>query len=564
MKLKNYLSLLTLLYVPLSLFSQSYEWGGQFGGNGEDVVKKMHVDAAGNSYITGYFTDTADFDISEAEFNLTAIGFYDAFVQKTNAEGELLWAVGIGGDMFEYGTGIATDNQGNVYITGYFDETVDFDPGIGEFLLTSQGGGDIFILKLDSEGRFIWAKSIGGADYEESTSIGVDELGNIYTLGYLSDIVDFDPGPGEVLISSQGLNDTFLLKLDNSGNFLNVYTYGGDNIDLALDMFVKNSSQIFISGFFGGTTDLDPRPNEEYIVTATEDFAGYTMEIDDTGAIQNIANTEGGDVNVYAVTADVNDNMYITGNFSGTVNFDPTSGNSDFTFSSTMAYNGFVMKILANGSIDWVRQVASESPVFTYDIIVGEDGQVYTSGFFEGVADFNPSSTEEFFLSKQSVNAMDAYLLVLDRNGLFLNAYQFGGVGFIDTHQMGIDSENNIYLAAQFAASIDINPMPQETQTVTAVDFRDNYLIKMNMGVLGLPSMEVNEFSVYPNPTNQFLKVSTHKNLVGENYAIYNTLGQLIMHGTFTENQYIDVSALKGGIYFLNLFSHSSVKFLKY
>ena len=259
MKIKSYLLLTLLLSIkPIFLIAQSYEWGGRFGGGGEDVVKRMYVDAEGNSYTTGYFTDTADFDIGNTEYNLTSNGLYDVFVQKTNTDGNLEWAVNIGGNMFDYGTGITADAQGNVYVTGYFDETVDFDPGAGEWLLTSQGGGDVFILKLNSNGEFVWAKSIGGLDYEESTAIGVDPNGNVYLLGYLYATVDFDPGLGEVLMSSSGLSDTFLLRLNNTGDFDYVYTYGGDGIDLALDMVVKNENEIFLSGYFNGTTDLDP------------------------------------------------------------------------------------------------------------------------------------------------------------------------------------------------------------------------------------------------------------------------------------------------------------------
>jgi len=563
MKPKNYFLLLCLLYLPFSLFSQSFQWGGQFGGIGEDVVKKMHVDADGNSYTTGYFTDTADFDITNDEFNLTAVGWYDVFVQKTNAAGELVWAVSVGSAMFDYGTGITTDGQGNVYITGYFDETADFDPGAGEALLTSQGGGDIFILKLDSDGQFIWAKSIGGADYEESTSIGVDELGNVYVLGYLYETMDFDPGVGEVLLSSQGGSDTFLLKLDSMGNYENVFTYGGDGLDLALDMFVKSSTQIFITGFFDGTTDLDPRPMEEYPLTATGDFSGYALQIDDEGNILNVAHTQGGFVNVYALAADAENNIYMAGTFSGTVSFDPATGNPDFTFTSNLAYNGFVMKVLADGTVSWARHLTSENPYFTYDIALGPDGSLFTAGFFEGTADFNPDAAEEFLLTKQSVNVTDAYMLQLDNQGMFRNAYQFGGVGFIDTHQLGVDNDNNVYLSAQFEASVDINPLPQQAETVSALDFRDNYLIKMEMGVLGVPSIPNQSIAIYPNPATETLNVQGKMNLMNEAYVIHNLLGQKIFQGVLNEANTIDVSVLQPGVYLLNFSTQEAIKFIK-
>jgi hypothetical protein len=546
------------------LIAQSYEWGGRFGGGGEDVVKRMYVDAEGNSYTTGYFTDTADFDIGNTEYNLTSNGLYDVFVQKTNTVGNLEWAVNIGGNMFDYGTGITADAQGNVYVTGYFDETVDFDPGAGEWLLTSQGGGDVFILKLNSNGEFVWAKSIGGIDYEESTAIGVDSTGNVYLLGYLYATVDFDPGLGEVLMSSSGLSDTFLLRLNNTGDFDYVYTYGGDGIDLALDMVVKNENEIFLSGYFNGTTDLDPRPNETHMVTSTEDFAGYAMQINESGEIVNLALTEGGSVSILGIAQDAENNMAITGNFSGTVNFDPNSGNSDYTFSSTNAYNGFVLKVKPDGTIAWAAQLASNNPVFGYDLAIAPNGNVISTGFFEGEADFDPNPNTNFTLTSQSVNPTDAYVWSLDADGNFLSAYQFGGVGFIDTHQLGVDASNNIYLSAQFGNSVDINPLPNEVDEVTVVDFRDNYLLKFKDGLLNIPTNHTQELSLFPNPTTDVIQLSMDKDFSAKDYVIYNLMGQEVHHGLLDETKTLRVNSLSRGMYILSLNGGAAnLKFIK-
>lgn len=563
MKFKKYFSTLSFLFISFAIFSQSYEWGGRFGGTGEDVVRKMHVDANGNSYLTGYFTDTSDFDISSTEFNLTSNGMFDAFVLKTDTEGNLLWAISVGGVYYDYGTGITTDDQGNVYITGYFDGIVDFDPSPQEWFLTSQGGGDVFILKINSNGDFMWAKSIGGLGYEESTSIGVDELGNVYVLGYLYETVDFDPGIGEVLLTSLGGSDVFLLELDSAGDFVKVYTYGGVSLDLALDMSVKSSTEIFLSGFFNGTTDLDPRPDEEYILTSLENSTGYTMQIDETGAIVNVANTEGGNTEVYAIAVDSDNNMYVTGNFSGTVNFDPSSGNSENTFTSNIAANGFVLKVLVDGSVEWARHITSDDVCLTYDIVVGSDGNVHTTGFFLGTVDFDPSPLE-FILTKHSGNALDAYLLSLDTNGAFINAYQFGGIDFIDSHQLGIDNENNIYLAAHFETTVDINPSPVDTEEVTALGFRDNYLIKMGGTVLSTPSFLSKSLEFYPNPAKRQLILKGDANLSGENYSIYNLLGQEVANGILTETQTVEIEGLISGHYMFVLSNNRSFKFIKH
>ncbi len=563
MKQATYLTILLSLLCTFSASAQEHEWSGRFGGTGEDVVRAMHVDAEGNSYTTGYFTDTADFDIGIGETNLVSNGFYDVFIQKTDSNGELVWAQRVGGSMFDYGVGITTDPLGNVYITGYFDETVDFDPGTGEALLTSQGGGDIFILKLDSEGSFVWAKSVGGADYEEATSIDVDELGNVYTIGYIYQTVDFDPGAGEYMLTSEGSSDTFLLKLDVDGNFVSAMRYGGTELDLGMDLYVKDSENIFIAGFFDGTTDLDPRPSKEYPATATEGFAGYALHLGSDGSIKNVYVTEGGEFTNRSIAVDDQNNMYVTGYFGFTVDFAPTSGSSEYTFSSPLVYNSVVVKISNNGEVAWARHLHSDDTMLGYDLKVGANGQVYSSGFFNGTADFDPSGDTSFDLSKTSSSVSDAYLSILDAKGAFVDAFQYGGVNFIDTHQMGIDSNDNVYLAAHFEATVDLNPMPDNINEVTALDFRDNYLIKMASAPLAVPSHSNKAFEFYPNPAQDKVTLRGTTPLEGHAYKIYSSLGQLLETGTISQQQSISMDGLPSGIYFVSIANQFSFKLVK-
>ena len=213
--IKNfYLS--ALLLAASFVGAQTLEWGGRFGGDGEDVVLAMHTDAAGNTYTTGYFTSTADFDIRNSEYLLTTNMDFEVFLQKTAPNGSLLWAKSMGGEFGDYGTKIATDASGNVYLTGVFQAEADFDPGEEQYLLTSAGSLDIFIMKLSANGDFIWAKQFPGTEYEESNGIGVDGEGNVYVSGYFYDELDFDPGDGEHLMTPAS-GDGFLVKLTKDG-----------------------------------------------------------------------------------------------------------------------------------------------------------------------------------------------------------------------------------------------------------------------------------------------------------------------------------------------------------
>src|SRR5262245_21645591 len=113
-----------------------------------------------------------------------------------------LWAKGEGGIGRDDGMAIAIDSSGNVYTTGIFSSTADFDPCPGFFNLVSNGQTDIFILKLDSSGNFVWAKQIGGATYDAGESLAIDSIGNVYITGAFSGTVDFDPGAGVFNLTS--------------------------------------------------------------------------------------------------------------------------------------------------------------------------------------------------------------------------------------------------------------------------------------------------------------------------------------------------------------------------
>ena len=205
-------------------------WAKSIGGSSYYRGSSIKVDASGNVYTTGNFTGTADFDPGSGTFNLTAdAAGGDIFISKLDASGNFIWAKSIGSIGNDVGSSISVDASGNVYITGYFagfaggTAAADFDPGSGTFNLTSAGDADIFILKLDASGNFVWAKSMGGTTNEYGTSIALDASGNFYTTGSFQGTADFDPGTATFNLTSAGsagYSDIFISKFDTSGNFV--------------------------------------------------------------------------------------------------------------------------------------------------------------------------------------------------------------------------------------------------------------------------------------------------------------------------------------------------------
>jgi len=230
--MKKAFAIFTAYFLAVATINaQNFEWAIAFGGAGKDQVYAISIDASGNIYTTGYFKETVDFNPGAGTYNLTSAGQSDIFIQKLDAAGNFLWAKSFGGTSGDVAYSLSIDASGNVYTTGWFRGTVDFDPGAGTYFLTSEGFKDIFIQKLDAAGNFLWAKSFGGTSGDKAYSLSIDILGNVYTTGYFEGTVDFDPGAETYYLTSEGDADVFIQKLDAAGNFLWAKSFGGEYPD---------------------------------------------------------------------------------------------------------------------------------------------------------------------------------------------------------------------------------------------------------------------------------------------------------------------------------------------
>jgi hypothetical protein len=209
-------------------------WAKQIGGSGSDEGFGITIDSDGNVYTTGYFEGTVDFDPGVGITNLTSAGGRDIFISKLDSNGNFVWAKRIGGASDDYGNRIFLDSSGNVYTTGLFGGIVDFDPGSGTNNLASNGSNDIFILKLDRNGNFVWAAAMGGTGDDGGFGIALDSNNNVYTTGVFYNTADFNPGPGVFNMTSAGGMDIFISKLDSDGNFIWAKRMGGPNDDKAI------------------------------------------------------------------------------------------------------------------------------------------------------------------------------------------------------------------------------------------------------------------------------------------------------------------------------------------
>ncbi|SMC84158.1 T9SS type A sorting domain-containing protein [Moheibacter sediminis] len=546
------------------LNAQNFVWAERIGGEGEDVTRSMSVDGEGNTYVTGYFTDTSYFGSGSHEAEVISNGSFDVFVSKTSPDGELLWVKTFGSDLEDYGTGINADAEG-VYVTGVYQNTVDFNPEGESSALTSTGYLDIFMLKLDVDGNFQWVKSIGNTGYEESTAIDVDADGNVYVGGYFYGIMDFDPSEAEFEMEPVSIGDGFILKLNNEGNFQWAKQIAG-GFSLLLAMEVLDDGQIYAVGNFQQSCDFDPNPESEHIVTAGQGSMDiFVLRLDNMGDFINVATTKGdnGISTTVDVAVDNEGNAYVTGYFGGIIDFAPNMEHGgEHTYSTNEFLNCYVFKTTQNGEFGWVKHITAidaEGTSNGYGVAVNSSGESFLSGYFSNTVSFGDTA-----LSQQSNEAMDAFIAKLDSAGNFVYARAIGGANFVEEHGVRLDNSGNIYIVGTFENTVDVDPNPNQTHEFVSRGFRDTYILKYADSELGLNEMIAqNEIQIYPNPSNGTFFINSKNALNGKQFKIYDLTGKLISSGLINQKQELNLSNLNQGIYILKIDNKFSFKIIK-
>ncbi len=375
--------------------SGNFVWAKQIGGVFPDRAESMDIDATGNVYVSGIFNGTVDFDPNGGVVNLSTVGSsIDAFVLKMSGAGNLIWAKKFGGTMDEAAQAVTVDLSGNVYTTGYFQGTCDFDPNASTVNLVGISTNDnIFISKLNSSGAYVWAKLIGGSVENYGSAIKTDALGNVYTAGYFSGTSDFNPGATVLNLTSNGLQDAFISKLDATGNFVWAKNFGGTGDDKVRGISIDASNNIYTVGDFYNAVDFDPSSTASYTLASFGLSDGFIHKLDQAGTFVFCKSFGGVSYDYpFSVKTDLIGNIYFGGAFySSTVDFDPSA--LAYNITSVGFYDGFICKLNTLGDLYWVKKIGGISDQLVRGIDVDLADNVYSTGNFVGNTDFNLASS---------------------------------------------------------------------------------------------------------------------------------------------------------------------------
>jgi hypothetical protein len=328
----------------------NFIWVKQFGGPLNEEVNELKTDASNNIILVGTFYGFAGVTVdcnpdATAEYLLKTNTDYSAqFITKLDAAGNFIWASKIDGDGNHFITDIDVDNTNNLYFSGYFGNTIDANPGDGVFTLTSQtldsdgGKADAFILKLDENGNFIMAKSFGNTTWSDYLNgIVVDkQTGEMYVGGYFYGPMNI----GNIAITSAGNYDPFIAKLDATGNCLWAKNWGGANYDTFTGMDRDVAGNIFTTGLFSKTADMNPAA-EVMSFTSVGNYDAFINKFDNAGNLL-WAKQIGGMGNDWgnSVTALGDGNVFAVGSFS----FTAEVGSSATTLESAGLYDVWMYK----------------------------------------------------------------------------------------------------------------------------------------------------------------------------------------------------------------------------
>ena len=541
----------------------NFIWAKSFGGAEDDVISDISTDSQGNIYSHGYYKDTVDFDpgpgicIYGAGYTVFDDPVHNAFIQKLDKDGNFIWAkafLSSEPSLGSRGISIDLDSDDNICCTGAFDgPSVDFDPGMGTYN-SPANNSSMYLVKLDSMGSFIWARfsaKVGISGYARPHAMKVDRFNNVFITGYSALSIDFDPEPDTLLLSA----NTFIQKYNENGDFLwaKSYGYGDYPLSIATDTF----GNVYSAGFFKDSTDLDPgsdtlmfytySPPSPYSSTA---YGAYLQKLNSNGDLLWAGVLQGnlGDSKGFDITVDNTGNIFAAGDYSGTIDFDPSIG----------VYN---QTSINNFSASYVLKL-SQCKTLTNDYVTACDSLIWMDGvtYYESgqAAYFTlPSSTgcDSVICLSLNIPNIDTTISIGDYGGSFTANHSNASYQWLDC--------NNA-----------LAPLLGDTMQTYTPTLNGDYAVELNVGGcvdtsacvhisnVSIDDISGNTIKLFPNPNSGEFKLDIG-NIEATEVKILNTMGQVIFVAQNPKDQYFNIN-LKSGIYFMEIRSNNGAKTIKF
>lgn len=416
----------------------NFLWANKYPGQHNTTITTFNLGPDGYLYFTGGFKNTVDFDPGVGVANLTSAGQDDVVILKSDTIGNFVWAKKVGNSYSNYFTDVEFDSSGNLLLIGFFIGTLDFNPGTSTFNLTSASSleNDGFILKLDNNGNFNFAVKFGGTGHEDPWAIEIDQNDQIYMIGDYFGAADFDPTTGQNIISSTGSYSNYFLASYSAtnGNLNWVKTMSPSNSNCRIrKLVIDDNSNIYLSGKYSGTIDIDFNPNTNNSITALYSEDAFSAKYNSNGGLfwfTKLAGNNGNGDEVLSNFIDKYNNYYACGKFTTSINIDMDPGTGSYNINSSNYSLLFAYKY-ENCQMQNVTNLISSCGPYTYNSNVISSNGIYS---FPEVSSTGCDSvvTIDLTITNISSTSQNSTICFGDSIQSGLNYYNQNGT-FIDT-----------------------------------------------------------------------------------------------------------------------------------
>lgn len=384
-------------------------WVKTIGSSNYEDPYGLAIDQNNNIVVTGRFFSSTDFDPGPEIFNLSSNGATDCFVLMLDANGDFVWAESIGGGNIEVGLDAVFDSQNNLFIMGnYTSWEVDFDPGIGTQILSGDGIGYTFLLKLTSSGQFIWVKSYAATNHFNAQDLVISgDTALVLSGGYSGDLSLQINGTIQNFSSQNNALDMFVMKVNELGEPKWFYELNGKGMyqDVsAID--IDNFGNIYAGSYYRDSLYFE-MDNLPYSLYSSSYRNALMFSLNSSGEMlwYNAVSSDGLS-SITSIDTQDNGKTYFTGFFSGSI---PIFGIG--TFNSVNSGDIMIGSIMPGGGYfqDFMTIGSTES-ASGFAIKLNNANEVYTGGIFKGQCQFAMASGNYVW---QSNGNFDSYLIGL-------------------------------------------------------------------------------------------------------------------------------------------------------
>lgn len=524
--MKKYLAILMFVFSLTHCSGQdevNFDWVQIALGNSFSMTTSVDTDDNSAIYHCGSIANFGQTDFS-VEDSIEAGG--SGYIAKVSSNGDFLWGKTFINNLslydHPYFKRIKVLNSGDIICAFEFVGTIDFDPSPNIFEMTSSGGANTGLIKLSSNGDFIWAKKIEGEPSFTSScfvnGLDTDQSDNIYLSGLYTGQFDFDPGPDTTSFNPINFAG-YLLKLDNNGEFQWVNTVDGPYGDGLFDVEVNNDNHVITAGYFYDSIHIQSIHLDSVMTSiSSQSVQEMIIKYDENGEALWITRLEATNFKVNDINIDSNNDIYLAGSFTDTLSF--ISGTND-NLTSNGSNDAFVAKYTSTGEYVWGRQIGGTLYDNVASVQLNENGNVLVA------TNLGPGTLyfESFPLHTNFVGGSKIFILN-SSSGNYIDEISLNGS--IEIRDTQLDGKGGFISVGSCNTgpywSIDFNPDPDE-EYFSLEEGPAAFIHKLTL--IDYPKT-TEEITLYPNPSNGITTILIPDLESPMNVQVFDFTGRLV------------------------------------